>query len=312
MCYTFIINNRGKEKMKNSKNNFSLILSMLIFGTIGIFRRYIPWQSGAIACARGIIGFVFLILFVLLTGKKISFGCIKRNLVLLLLSGAFIGFNWILLFEAYNYTTVATATLCYYMQPIFVILVSPLFFKEKLTPKKLLCAAAAFGGMVLISGVGSAEETSENELKGILFGLGAALLYSAVVIMNKKLKNISAYDKTIVQLGTSALVVLPYTLLFENFAVDNVGSFTVVMILIVGILHTGIAYALYFGSMDGLKAQTIAIFSYIDPVVAIILSAVVLKEKITVFDIVGAVLVLGATFISEFDFGSAKKKAEMK
>lgn len=284
--------------MKNSKNLFFLTLSMFIFGTIGIFRRYIPLPSGTIAFLRGAIGFVFLIIFVLVTGKKIDMKSIKNNLLLLLLSGAFIGFNWILLFEAYRYTTVATATLCYYMEPIFVILVSPIFFKEKLTVKKIVCAAFAFAGMVLISGV---HGVSFAETKGILFGLGAALLYSAVVIMNKKLKDIGAYDKTIVQLGTSALVVLPYSLIFEKKAAEGFDTLTVVMILVVGVIHTGIAYALYFGSMDGLKTQTIAIFSYIDPVVAIILSGLILKEPFGITDMIGAVLVLGATFFSEFE-----------
>lgn len=287
--------------MKNSKNLFFLTLSMFIFGTIGIFRRYIPLPSGTIAFLRGAIGFVFLIIFVLITGKKINLRSIKSNLFLLLLSGAFIGFNWILLFEAYRYTTVATATLCYYMEPIFVVLVSPIFFKEKLTVKKIICAAFAFAGMVLISGVLGGSGVSFAEIKGILFGLGAALLYSAVVIMNKKLKDIGAYDKTIVQLGTSALVVLPYSLVFEKTAADGFDTITVVMILVVGIIHTGIAYALYFGSMDGLKTQTIAIFSYIDPVVAIILSGLILKEPFGITDLIGAVLVLGATFFSEFE-----------
>ncbi len=297
----------GDREMKNSKNLLMLTASMFIFGTIGIFRRYIPFPSGLIACLRGVIGFLFLIIFMAAAKKKISFADIKSNLVLLLLSGAFIGFNWILLFEAYRYTTVAKATLCYYMQPIFVILLSPLFFKEKLTVKNLLCTAAAFAGMILISGVIGGKGAETAEIKGILFGLGAAVLYSGVVIMNKKLKKISAYDKTAVQLASAALVILPYTLIFEDTANTEISALTVIMILIVGIVHTGIAYAMYFGSMDGLKAQTIAIFSYIDPVVAIILSAVILKENPGITGIIGTVLVLGATFISEFDFSAFNK-----
>ena len=227
---------------------------------------------------------------------------------MLLVSGAFIGFNWILLFEAYQYTTVATATLCYYMQPIFVLLISPLVFREKLSIKKICCTVIAFMGMILISGVAGNGGVGFAELKGILFGLGAALLYAAVVIMNKKLGEISAYEKTIVQLGASALVVLPYTLLVEAKGQEAVAPLTVVMIFIVGILHTGIAYALYFGSMDGLNAQTIAIFSYIDPVIAIILSAVILKEPMGIINLTGTVLVLGATFVSEFEFGKRYAK----
>lgn len=272
---------------------------MFIFGTIGIFRRYIPLPSGRIAFWRGLIGFVSILLFVLITKKKINFADIRKNLPLLLFSGAFIGCNWILLFEAYRYTTVATATLCYYMQPVFVILVSPLFFKERLTLKKLLCAFAAFCGMTLISGIIGSGGVSFSQLRGILFGLGAAVLYSAVVVLNKKLKEIGAYDKTLVQLGMSALVILPYTLIFEDSSAVEPSPVTAVMLLAVGIVHTGAAYVLYFGSMDGLKAQTIAIFGYIDPVVAIILSALILKENPGAAGVIGAILVLGSTFVSE-------------
>ncbi len=294
--------------MKNLKNKAMLAGSMFIFGTIGIFRNYIPFPSGSIACARGFIGFLFLLIFMAITKKKIGFADIRNNLALLLLSGAFIGFNWILLFEAYRFTTVPKATLCYYMQPVFVILLSPLFFKEKLTLKKVLCTAAAFAGMILVSGIIGNKEQSVDEIKGILFGLGAAVLYAGVVIMNKKLKKISAYDKTVVQLAAAAVVILPYTLIFENTDGVALNAVTVIMVFVVGIVHTGIAYVLYFGSMDGLKAQTIAIFGYIDPVVAIILSAVILPDDPGLIGIIGAVLILGSTFISEFDFSSISKK----
>ena len=122
------------------KAKLELLTAMLIFGTIGLFRRMIPFPSSVIANTRGIIGTSFLILFVFLTKQKLNFTSIKKNLILLVLSGTLIGFNWILLFESYNYTSVAVSTVCYYMAPIFVILASPVFFKEKLTAKKIICA----------------------------------------------------------------------------------------------------------------------------------------------------------------------------
>ena len=288
-------------------SKLQLTASMLIFSSIGIFVKYIPMPSSIIACARGLIGMIFLLLVVLITKNKLSRENIKNNLLILLLSGAAIGFNWIFLFEAYNYTTVATSTLTYYLAPFFVMLASPFLLKEKLTVKQFLCLIGAIIGMVFVSGVVKNGIPEADELKGILFGLGAAILYASVIILNKKLREISAYEKTVMQLGTAAVVVIPYIFLTEDLTKLTFTPMTVVMILITGIVHTGIAYALYFNSMKDLKAQTVAIFSYIDPAVAILLSAFILKEGMDIYGIIGAVLILGSAMLSEINIGKKVK-----
>lgn len=274
-----------------------LTLSMIIFGTIGIFRRLIPLSSGLVAMSRGLIGVLFLLLVMRLRGDGMDRAAVRRKLPLLCLSGAAIGVNWILLFEAYNYTSVATATLCYYLAPMFVILASPLVLREKLTLRKLACVSAALLGMVFVSGV--LEASGGAGLKGVLLGLGAAVLYASVVLMNKQLGDVPAYDRTVVQLGSSAAVLLPYVLLVEEVSIEAFTPGVIALLLVVGIVHTGIAYALYFGSLMQLKAQTAAILSYIDPVVAVLLSALVLREHMSLLSGLGAVLVLGAAVVSE-------------
>ncbi len=276
-----------------------LIGAMGIFGTIGIFVRYIPLPSGFIALSRGIIGAVFLLLVMLVTRKGVNKEAIRKNLPLLLISGGCIGLNWVLLFESYRFTTVATATLCYYMAPLFVVMASPLLLKEKLTFKKTMCVLVALVGMVFVSGVLQTGIHSFAELRGILLGLGAALLYASVVLMNTKIKNIGAYDKTVVQLAAAATVMIPYCLLAERGTSFAISPTAWILLIVVGVVHTGIAYALYFGAMQSIPAQTTAIFSYTDPIIAVILSATVLKEPFTVYTAVGAVLVLGAALISE-------------
>lgn len=284
-----------------NKAKLELIASMFIFGTIGIFVRHIPLPSSMIALVRGFVGAFFVLLFVYLKKSKPDKEAIKKNFVMLALSGAFIGINWILLFESYHYTTVATATLCYYMQPIFVILASPFLLKEKLTVKKVICVVVALIGMVFVSGVLQTGIPALSEAKGILYGLGAACFYASVVLMNKKITEINAYDKTIMQLGMGAIVLSPYVMLTQNFgtATTSMTPALWALLLFVGLVHTGVAYALYFDSMKELKAQTLAIFSYIDPIVAIILSALLLKENMGLYGVIGAILVLGSTFISE-------------
>lgn len=277
---------------------FKLTLSMVIFGTIGIFRRYIPLPSSLVAMTRGLTGMLFLLLVMLLRKRGMNRAAVRRKLGMLCLSGAAIGVNWILLFEAYNYTSVATATLCYYLAPMFVILASPLVVGERLTAKKLICVLAALLGMVFVSGVLEAGGGS-SDLKGVLLGLGAAVLYASVVLMNKQLGDVPAWDRTIVQLGSSAAVLLPYVLLTEDVGALSFTPATLALLLVVGIVHTGMAYAMYFGSLMQLKAQTAAILSYIDPVVAVLLSALLLKEHMSLLSGLGAVLVLGAAIVSE-------------
>lgn len=282
-----------------NKSKFSLILSMFIFGTIGIFRRYVPLSSGLLAISRGYIGALFLILLIFIKKDKIAFKAIKNNLFLLCLSGVFIGINWILLFESYQYTTVATATLCYYMAPVFVIIASPFLFKEKITFKKAVCVIVALVGVVMVSGVIETGFSGAGEFKGVLLGLGAAAFYASVIVLNKKIENVPIYDKTAVQLISAATVLLPYSLLVEDNSNVEITPVVIIMLLVVGVVHTGFSYALYFGTIEKLNAQTVAIFSYIDPVVAIILSALILKEEMSIFGVIGAVLVLGSTLVSE-------------
>ena len=285
---------------------FKLTLSMIIFGTIGIFRRYIPLPSSLVAMTRGLTGMLFLLLVMVLRKRGMNRTAVRRKLGLLCLSGAAIGVNWILLFEAYNYTSVATATLCYYLAPMFVILASPLVVGERLTAKKLICVLTALLGMVFVSGVLESGGGS-SDLRGVLLGLGAAVLYASVVLMNKQLGDVPAYDRTIVQLGSSAAVLLPYVLLTENLGTLSFTPGTIALLLVVGVVHTGIAYALYFGSLMQLKAQTAANLSYIDPVVAVLRSALVLREHMRLLSGLGAILVLGAAVVSELP--SRRKKA---
>lgn len=288
-----------EKNTNDTKSLIMLITSMLIYGSIGIFRRFIPISSSLLAFARGFLGTAFILLFLLIKKHKISKTVTKKYLVLLIISGALIGINWMLLFEAYNYTTVQVATLCYYMEPTFVILLSPFVLKERLPLKKGICALVAILGMFFVSGVYKNGIPGALELKGILLGLGAALIYAIVIFINKKVSGINQYEKTIIQLAFAALIMVPYLFITDGFSLTGLDSKAVILLLVVGLFHTGIAYTLYFGSIDGLKTSAIALFSYIDPVTALVLSAVILHERMDIFEIAGAVMILGAAYISE-------------
>ena len=273
---------------------------MSIFGTLGLFIRLIPLPSSMIALVRAVIGTGFLYAMIRFQKRKPDWAGIRRNWKPLLLSSIAMPTEWILLFESYRYTSVAVATLCYYMSAVFVIIAAPFILKEKLTVHKAICAAAAVTGMVLVSGVLEGEAAAFSPI-GVALGLIAAAFYAVIVLCNKKVKNISSYDTTFIQLFASALIVLPYVLLTENVSAMSLDPLGLVMLLSVGALHTGIAYAMYFSSLQKIKAQTVALFSYLDPVIALLLSVFVLKEGMTVPGMIGAVIVLGAMLISEHE-----------
>lgn len=284
---------------KDIKSYMMFLTAILIFGTIGIFRRYIPLSSSMLAFSRGLLGSLVLGIFLIFRRKKSRETINHRTWLLLIINGVMTGVNWILLFEAYNYTSIATATMCYYMEPTILMLLSPLVFHEKLTRRKLYCAAAAVIGMLFVSGVMESGGIGMKDGKGIAFGLGAAVLYAAVVMLNKKIQMDDVYKKTIIQLMAAVVILTPYLLLTEDFSAIHLDRTAIVMVLIVGIVHTGIAYAMYYKSIAGISAQSIAVLSYLDPVSALILSAVVLGESMSVFGIIGAVLIIGTAIISE-------------
>ena len=284
--------------MKMLSPRLKLILSMLIFGTIGLFRRAIPYPSSVVALGRSVIGLVFLLVLRAVRREGIDRAAVRRNLPKLLLLGAMLGTNWIFLFEAYNYTSVAAATMCYYMAPVFIILLAVPVFGEKITRRKGICALVAVFGMVLVSDVFT---SGLHGAKGLAFGLIAAMLYALIVTINHTLRDISAEDRTILQFAASSLVMLPYVLLTENVTALDPSPRVLLLLLIVGVVHTGIAYVLYFGSIAEVPAQSAAILSYIDPIVAVLLSLTVLREPMSPAALFGAALVIGAMIASELE-----------
>ena len=167
---------------KQAAARAKVILSMFIYGTIGVFVRYIPLPSSLIAMVRGLLGAPFLLLVMLAQKKRLSGPAIRRNLPLLCVLGVLLGVNWILLFESYRFTTVATATLCYYTAPIFIVAASPFLLRERMTARKLLCVFTALAGMVFVSGVADSGLPDAGEAKGILLGLLTAVLLSLIHI----------------------------------------------------------------------------------------------------------------------------------
>ena len=269
------------------------VLAMVIFGTLAPFVRNIGVSSGELALYRAVMGAGLIGIYLLAKGKNPFSGGLKREILLLLLSGGAMGVNWILLFQAYRYTSVSTATLCYYFAPVIVTALSPVLFRERLTRKQLFCFAMATLGLVLITGL--EPSAGSANLTGILFGLGAAVFYAAVILLNKYIRSTAGIQRTFLQFLAAIVTLIPYVAATGGVTLSRLDGTGWLCLLVVGILHTGITYCLYFSSLKALPGQRAAILSYIDPLVAVLISVTVLREPMTWQQALGGGLILGFT-----------------
>ncbi|MBU8880148.1 DMT family transporter [Bacillus sp. FJAT-29790] len=290
------------------KSNIQFILSMIIFGTIGLVVRYIDLSSSETALLSSSIGCLFLMFVFFVMKKSIPWKLVKANASVLFLSGIALGGNWIFLYQSYDHTTLTNATLAYYFAPVLVMILSPIILKEQLPIKKIVCIGVAILGMLLIVGNGIST-SGKGDLLGIFFGLVAAVFYAALMLLNKFIQNMAKLEITIIQLGTTALLLLPYVLFTEGFGILEVSRSSIPFIILLGIVNTGIGFWLFFSGMQKLKGQSIAMLSYVDPFVAIMISGVILQEQMTIIQMLGGALLLGSTFVSETKFIRLSKQS---
>ena len=287
------------------KARFEIVFSMAAFGTIAVFVRNIGLPSGEVALYRAVIAALALFLWQLCTRQTVRWQDVKKELPLLFVSGAAMSVNWILLFEAYKYTTVAMATLSYYFAPVIVTVASTVLFREGLTAKQISCFVMSTLGLVLVIGVSGGG--GSHDLLGILLGLGAAVFYAAVVLINKGIRRVSGLNRTFMQFLAAILVMTPYISMTGGSHLAGLDMTGAVNLMVVGVFHTGICYCMYFSSLRYLKGQEASILSYIDPVVAVILSVAVLHEPVSPLQAAGGFMILGFTVLNEWD-GAALRR----
>lgn len=273
------------------------IISMLIYGTCGIISKFVSVSSGFIVFSRAFIGSIIIILYLLIRRRKPNFIEIKKNLKWLILSGACIGCNWICLFTSYNYVSVSVSSLCNYLAPALFIIVTIILFKEKISFLKILCVIIALIGIVLLSGI-IGSNNNVNYI-GVILGIGAALFYLGLLVFNRFVKDIDPIEKTLIELITVTIVTAPYAFITFDYSASIFTLNNILLLLLLGIVHTGIAYILYLGSMNHLQSQSVAIFSYFEPVIAVLLSYFLLNEYLSIFGWIGGGLILGSTFVYE-------------
>ncbi len=292
--------------MPRRQDYAAFLLSMFIFGTNGLLVAVIPLTSAQIVLTRTLFGSLFLGL-VLLRRRRLPLAALRADLVPVVISGVCLGANWVFLFEAYRYASVSVGTLLYYCGPMLVLAASPLLFRERLTPRKLAAVAAVAAGMLCLTG---SAEAAGLSLRGLLSGAAAALLYASLIVSNKVIRHLDGLSSTLVQLVIGFLVVLCYLLARREFPFALPGGRALAAVLVLGIVNTGLACWLYFGSMQRLPAQAVALCCYLDPVSAVLLSALFLHERMTALQWLGAALILGGALLGALSTAAEKRPSD--
>lgn len=297
---------KGDRPVKQNQNRLQMLGAMVIFGTLGPFVRQIDLSSGVLALLRALMAVGVIGAFLIARRKKLCRGAVlRKSLPLLLLSGAAMGINWILLFQAYRYTTIAVATLSYYFAPVLVMLACPLLFREKLHREQVLCFVMATMGLILVIGAVPAE--GDTQVLGVLYGLGAAAFYAAVILLNKGIRALPGLERTVWQFLAAIVVLIPYVALSDGLQLQRLTVSGWICLAVVGLVHTGVAYCLYFSALKELRGQETAILSYADPLTALLISVLFLGEPVTPLQLVGAALILGFTLWNEWSAARREK-----
>ena len=280
--------------MKNSAV-LRYLFALTLYGTIGLFLHFVSYSSEFVVLCRGLFGSLFIYLVLLFRKEKIDKEAVRKNLFMLALSGIALGLNWVFLFAGYRYG-IAISSLCNYMAPIIVVVITSLFYKERINVKQILCIVMAFAGMLLMLGI--FEGNSSVDMRCVLYGSLAAVGFVILVLINRRIRDIPQLEKTLIQLLFSMLAVLPYVY-FNNGFPKVFDLRSALLVLVLGFLHTGVAYIFYFSSIDTLPAQSIAVLGYLEPVMNLLIGALILHEKIGISGILGALLIILASIGNE-------------
>lgn len=277
------------------------IIALLLFGSNGIVASFINMSSHEIVFFRTMLGSLFLLVIFILGKGEFTFYKHRKHFICLVVSGIAMGTSWMLLYEAYARIGVGVASLLYYCGPVIVMVLSPVIFKEKLATHKIMGFLIVLCGVFLVNGNALSENT--NTL-GILCGLFSAIMYSLMVIFNKKAADISGLENAMLQLFVSFITVATYTGFKQGLTMD-ISPVNIFPVFILGVLNTGIGCYFYFSSIGNLPVQSVAVCGYLEPLSAVLLSWLLLRETMLPMQIIGAVLILSGAVFGEL-FKSSK------
>ncbi|MGW4435796.1 DMT family transporter [Streptomyces sp. NPDC004596] len=268
-----------------------LTTAMMLSGTLGVF----VVESGAppfdVVLFRVLFGALALGGYVLARGWLRDHGFTPRTLGLAVLGGVFIVFNWVLLFQSYENTSISVATVVYHTQPFYVVLLGALLFRERLTAARVGWIGVAFAGLVLVSGVTPADFAGGAYLTGIGQALLAALLYGLSTLVTKRITGVRPHLIALVQV----LVGIPLLLPFADFGAMRDTGWDWGWLAGLGLLHTGVMYVLMYAAYAKLPTAKIAVLAFVYPAVAMLMDWAVYGHHIGLVQALGVPLIVTAS-----------------
>ncbi|MCM1416579.1 MAG: DMT family transporter [bacterium] len=277
------------------KHYIKYFIALLLFGSNGIVASHITLSSYEIVYLRTLIGSLLLVALFKLSGQTFHIRSHHRDSAFIVVSGIAMGTSWMFLYEAYQQIGVSLSSLLYYCGPVMVMALSPVIFKEKLTKWKTIGFAVVFAGIVLVNGQSMIKGGSHW---GLVCGVMSAVMYAVMVICNKQSKNITGMENSVIQLFVSFVTVAAFTIVRQGILIP-VNAKEIPWILFLGLINTGLGCYLYFSPLNHLPVQTVAVCGYLEPLSAVVFSAVLLGERMTYLQIAGAVCIIGGAMIGE-------------
>lgn len=276
-------------------NKIKLVLVMIIWGSLGVFTRSIPLSALSLAFLRAFIALP--VLFVVMKMKKVD--KVKWQLLMpYLISGVLLGFGWLTLFYGFKHTSISSAVIIYNMCPVYVMIFAPLVLKETISKIQIGVIFASFIGLFLIVGHNLLEGYG---YMGLALSAVSGMLYATIVLINRSIKvRVDNQVATFVQILTSMMVLLPFVLMDGDIIrVVNLDPMAITYTILLGILHTGVAYTIFFSLYEHMKSVEIVSYSFLEPLFGILFSVIFVGETLTFVQIVGGFLILGSTYIGE-------------
>ena len=285
----------GRENKNNVTAFVKYLCALFLFGLNGIVASHIALSSYEIVFLRTLIGSILLICVFFLSRGRFHWKKYKQDFIFVVLSGFAMGASWMFLYEAYQQIGVSFASLLYYCGPVIVMIFSPLMFKEKLTMPKVVGFLIVLFGIMLVNGK---MTVSEGNRWGLLCGALSAVMYFFMVTLNKRSHKIVGMENAVIQLTVSFLTVAVFVGIKQAFVI-KVPTSSWPWILLLGLVNTGLGCYLYFSPLSKIPVQTVAIFGYIEPLSAVVFAALLLGEKMSALQYIGAVCIIGGAMIGE-------------
>lgn len=284
-------------KNKTSKTSLSVIIILIAasgWGMIGVFSRPLSaadLSSIQMTFIRSIIVIIGMGLLLLIKDRTL-FRIKLKDFGLFLGTGiiSIVFFN-VCYFTAIEMTTLATACILLYTAPCFVMLLSALFFKEKITAQKLIALAFAFPGCMLVSGFAGGDIS----LTALMIGIGSGLGYASYSIFGKAaLKKYHTFTVIFYTFLVSSICLLPFAGLPSIMTAFTTDTHTVLLALGLGIVSTFMPYICYTAGLKHVEAGKASVLAFAEPMVATIAGILIFHEQLHLKNALGIGLIFGA------------------